>query len=307
MRTLLLNNKIILFLFLLTINSKTCFSQNIFYDLFAKEGTEWSIGETSSVSPPWTVDEVYYLRLQGEEIIEDNLYHKLVKINGLNGNEIGVFEYLRIDQDSVLYLRDLNGEEEKIFDYSLCIGDTLILDSVFFVYRGNILYFNDWVFPDMIIEDTSYINLSDTIAKSWIFCGYEEWTSLIGSKRNMLDVYQLYVDFVGYTTSLLCVFFNGEKIYQNPYFDFCDDTFIGNLNTNPELFLYPNPTGKYLRIKTNSNTFKSNYKIINQLGEVVGCGRIEENIQTINIENIDAGYYFLKTQNKVYKFVKLKK
>ena len=71
------------------------------------------------------------------------------------------------------------------------------------------------------------------------------------------------------------------------------------------LSLYPNPTLSVLNIKTNENLANQTYAIIDALGKIVLKGKLNEGNNTINVEQLSKGIYYLKVANdKASKFIK---
>jgi surface protein len=69
--------------------------------------------------------------------------------------------------------------------------------------------------------------------------------------------------------------------------------------------LYPNPTSNVLNIKTNANIANQPYAITDALGKIVLKGKLNEGNNTINVEQLSKGIYYLKVANdKASKFIK---
>jgi len=69
--------------------------------------------------------------------------------------------------------------------------------------------------------------------------------------------------------------------------------------------LYPNPVASVLNVNINSNLINQSYSIIDGLGRVVLNGKLNEIENTINVEQLSKGIYYLKlSDNKSSKFIK---
>jgi hypothetical protein len=69
--------------------------------------------------------------------------------------------------------------------------------------------------------------------------------------------------------------------------------------------LYPNPALNVLNVNINSNLVNQPYAIIDGLGRVVLNGKLNEVQNTINVEQLSKGIYYLKlSDNKSSKFIK---
>lgn len=287
--------KILGLLLLSVLSINTIVAQDYFYDLFALEGTEWSIGETSSVSPPNTVDDYYYIKLQGEELINDTLYHKIMNISGFDGNEIDVLYFLRIDSDSSLYLRDSYGNEEMIFDYSLLPGESFHVN--FWIYRGQILY--DVSDPiDIQIENKFVEDFIGTNRVVWELSFSGKWIQGLGSDSNLLDVFQIPLGYTGYTTNLLCAYHNENQIFSNPDFGFCDET--NNISfTSEQICISPNPTNNKINILF-PETQKAKIQMFDITGSlIISINTVQKNV-IINLDELNSGIYFLKINSKYH-------
>jgi hypothetical protein len=69
--------------------------------------------------------------------------------------------------------------------------------------------------------------------------------------------------------------------------------------------LFPNPALNVLNVNINSNLINQAYTIIDSLGRVVLNGKLNDVENTINVEQLSKGIYYLKiSENKSYKFIK---
>ncbi|MEO0144396.1 MAG: T9SS type A sorting domain-containing protein [candidate division WOR-3 bacterium] len=75
-----------------------------------------------------------------------------------------------------------------------------------------------------------------------------------------------------------------------------------------ELILYPNPAKNYIKVKNLKGSFDYNVEIITLSGKRVFKGSFKSNSSgeiTIDISNLNKGFYILKISNKLLKFVKV--
>ena len=72
--------------------------------------------------------------------------------------------------------------------------------------------------------------------------------------------------------------------------------------TAPVFALYPNPTDGQLKIKNYKLIENAEYSIYNVVGQIIMQGALQSN--TINVESLTSGMYFLKVGNKTVRFVK---
>jgi hypothetical protein len=72
-----------------------------------------------------------------------------------------------------------------------------------------------------------------------------------------------------------------------------------------QISLFPNPALNVLNVNINSNLINQAYTIIDSLGRVVLNGKLNDVENTINVEQLSNGIYYLKiSDNKSYKFIK---
>ena len=77
-----------------------------------------------------------------------------------------------------------------------------------------------------------------------------------------------------------------------------------NFSLSP-ISLYPNPVASVLNLNINSNLVNQPYAIIDGLGRVVLNGKLNEVENTINVEQLSKGIYYLKlSDNNSIKFIK---
>lgn len=77
-----------------------------------------------------------------------------------------------------------------------------------------------------------------------------------------------------------------------------------NLELSP-IRLYPNPALNVLNVNINSNLINQSYTIIDSIGRVVLNGELNDVENTINVEQLSNGIYYLKlSDNKTCKFIK---
>lgn len=83
----------------------------------------------------------------------------------------------------------------------------------------------------------------------------------------------------------------------------CSSTSIANLSSNKSLKYYPNPCQNSFVIEQNS-TDKTPFQIINPQGQQVTIGTTTGYSTNIDVSDLAAGMYFLKTKDQVFSFVK---
>ena len=68
--------------------------------------------------------------------------------------------------------------------------------------------------------------------------------------------------------------------------------------------MYPNPVGNSLNMVFDANDVPEKIEIIDVTGRVVMSVKVVNNTMTVNVENLNAGVYFVRADNIVKKFIK---
>lgn len=71
-----------------------------------------------------------------------------------------------------------------------------------------------------------------------------------------------------------------------------------------EVQLYPNPVGNSLNLVFAANNLPEKVEIIDVTGRVVMSVKVVDGTTSVNVENLNAGVYFVRTDNIVKKFIK---
>ncbi len=71
------------------------------------------------------------------------------------------------------------------------------------------------------------------------------------------------------------------------------------VNTNEvsqlnNISVFPNPSSNMLSVKLNPNITESNFNIIDELGKIVMSGKLNNNLSSINIQNLVTGFYWVE-------------
>lgn len=76
--------------------------------------------------------------------------------------------------------------------------------------------------------------------------------------------------------------------------------------TSSSVSIYPNPATEALTITVNNSLIRNNFRVVDMLGKTVLSDKIQSTVQTINIESLSQGMYYLMIDGleNPYKFVK---
>lgn len=196
--------------------------------LFADEGTEWSVG--NFYPHPQVPMRMFFLKMSGDSLIEGEIFHKIwFSETPFSESETAHIACLvRVSEDSLMILRDNNDLEYIIFDFALDLEETRSLDYYHYTYsNGNEGSFTGTFEASICSFYTENILGHDR--RVWGICDPEwtegigtEWIEGIGSKTGILWSNFNHEGFVGFYPVLLCAHLDGEQIYQNEDFDFCE-------------------------------------------------------------------------------------
>jgi hypothetical protein len=63
-----------------------------------------------------------------------------------------------------------------------------------------------------------------------------------------------------------------------------------------DLSIYPNPVFEFLHVSVSNDVIGESYQIVNQLGQVVLTGKIDNKNLILDLANIEKGIYILEVQ-----------
>jgi hypothetical protein len=223
----------------------------------------------------------YYI--SGDSIINNIQYKKLYETN----EEIPVTWNLRglIREDSAkrVWLRwPMNANEELLYDFSLSIGDSLILRNDTSIYYS--------------VDSISIVNINgDTRNKYWIsqddLSWQESWIEGIGSSKGITKSGMAKA--VGGWSWLLCMSDTGQLVFINPNYNTCYLNSTAIKESNKLLFqIFPNPTKDKIVIENKENITIKSISILNVTGQIIK--HFDHRETHLDISNISSGVVFLR-------------
>ncbi|MDD3859334.1 MAG: T9SS type A sorting domain-containing protein [Bacteroidales bacterium] len=207
----------IIILFSFTISCIASAQDNIQY--FAEEGTIWNIG-MFGINPTCPT-ETYSYQMRGDTTIGAYNYHKIWLLSNsiLQIAEDELVLLVRVSSTKIMYLRKLDGEEEIVFDFNLDYYDTFSFYSFwanhFIAVEG---YVDNCEFQDFFGIQRKVWELGCENYSSPVNC----WIEGIGPSEGILRANESLNEMCGSFMSLLCAWLDGEQIYQNPDFSYCE-------------------------------------------------------------------------------------
>ncbi|MDD4217424.1 MAG: T9SS type A sorting domain-containing protein [Bacteroidales bacterium] len=290
--------KKIMFSCLLFINVNICLSQDNI-SLFAEDQTLWSI-EVFSDNPN-EPDEIYFLKIDGQILINDTAYFQIKKSENFSTfpEDWTLSCHVRVDEDSILYLRTIDNIEKRIFNYKLDYGES----EECWLYD----YFaEEFISVDLTVQDVEFITNSSNTYKKWTVVNNlgEEWPNTtwiqnIGCLEGVLMANRDLVPITGRKDVVLCAWFNEMQIYSNENYENCGLVLDININTKKAVVsLYPNPTYDKICINSSdSSLISETFEIFNSQGKKVLAGCIKSSNMIIYLDKLCSGIYILKIRN----------
>jgi len=269
--------------------------------LLAEENTVWSIGKFYA---PYQLVQKDFLWLYGNTQIDDDNYH-IIRISSeyppdMENSEIAF--YVKIFEDSVLYIRSLNDVENPIFDYKLKPGEEEDL------YGFD--YLTEEFFPvSLYVEDTGMVSTLSGLRKYWDVSWNTgtRWIKGLGNQEGLIYANYAVQGFVGEENYMICAFDQYGQLYSNPLFSDCYLTEVNDIEDALSVELYPNPCyGSFL--------IKSEYEIeLVEIFDATGLFLAETKCSPpeflVNVKSFAPGTYIVKItlhgQNKHFKLVVL--
>ncbi|MBD3636764.1 MAG: T9SS type A sorting domain-containing protein [Crocinitomicaceae bacterium] len=140
-----------------------------------------------------------------------------------------------------------------------------------------------------VSNDTLYSDQANASSYQWLDCN--DNYSTISSETNQFFYpslsgnYAVEIDMSGCIDTSNCYSFTPGNIGLN------------KITPNTEIKIFPNPSNGEISIEVTTDMFGSEYTIINQLGEKVLFGIINENKTILNLNNLNLGIYFISIFN----------
>lgn len=203
----------------------------------------------------WNVKEGYYnssvtfiYHYDGDSLFNDILYKKMYYWFDSTFSERYFAGLLREEEPKVWYVPPYVDQEGLLYDFSLNVGDTVDVISMFC-----------WEYPEygLVCQAMDSIQLeTGEYRKRWIFEGWSEeiWVEGVGSLYGPVHsrVYNCIFD---YYVELLCLYHDDILLYSNPWFEFCyiNTLSIPEVETAIPVHISPNPVKAGGRIKINAD------------------------------------------------------
>lgn len=234
---------------------------------------------------------------QNDTIINSKEYLQLFvtgdTLNNSNWNPLNTF--LREDSLSRIYLYE-NEVETILYDFNLMSGDTFqltsnSLDCELIVYSVDSIQLLNG-------ETRKRIRLiaSNDPDPNQPWYGYKDWVQGIGSTTSLTRYYEsCYTD---YPYDLLCYYENDILVYTKPNNQGCYLTPTDDIIESEQIVLFPNPTSRTIEVKMDEMLL--DIKIFNFSGQLV----MKSSGNTINVEPLEPGMYFMQIETKKGKSVK---
>jgi hypothetical protein len=205
MRTILVS-------FIFMISVPFCNSQ-----ILVKENRIWSNLEYGTEQPDQQFYHSYYIRFQGDTIIDNTTYKKVYRADDSLHMKWWSYGFTREDSTGKVYALQVRGtnyndSETLIYDFSLIKGDSISNNDGGYIY----------------VDSVTYIELVSKSYRAIFLSSGDEWISGIGSFKGVFHGINNIFECCVYKT-LLCMSENDTLIYHN--------------NNSPSCYLYHYPAG----------------------------------------------------------------
>ena len=200
------------------------------YHPIVEDGKQWN----ELFSYPWSPPEPQHkytdiYKIEGDTLVDGMSYKVMYTTRNENLTGWSVCGVIRETEDKqVLYRRDGSAYDEILYDFSMEVGDTIIMS-------GNGFYPN-WMF---VIETNEILVNGEPrqqIVLEYPWGEQEVWIEGIGSLYGIIDSGSRFLD--GGSTDLLCYYEDGDLIWQNttPGYNEC---YIVNTGQQNDLVVTP--------------------------------------------------------------------
>ena len=185
------------------------------YHPIVEDGKQWNV----LFSYPWNPPEPQHkytdiYKIEGDTLVDGVSYKVMYTTRNENLTGWSVCGVIRETEDrQVLYRRDGSSYDEILYDFSMEVGDTIIMNGSGF--------YPDWMF----VVETNEILINGEprkqIVLEYSWGDQEVWIEGIGSLYGIIDSGSLFL--TGGSTNLLCYYEDGDLIWQNttPGYDEC--------------------------------------------------------------------------------------
>lgn len=247
-----------------------------------EENNQWNIVVYPTFSPNTSS---YSIKI-GEEIsIEDIVYNKIYRsTDSLNTNWQFINTYLRQDTTSTVYIKEYEGDEVPLYDFSLELNDTFFVSDFCYLIVNEI---------DSISLNNGEMRKRLKMERQGADIGFDFWIEGIGSKYGVISHFDACA--TDYADDLLCFYSNSELLYPS-FPASCFITPVREIEqTNIKVF--PNPLEDILVIEDDELSLKA-FAIYDASGKKIMCNSLTSNSNTINLEELKSGFYILRLIDK---------
>ena len=243
-----------------------------------QEGNEWHTLDAQVCGPQSKGGyNTLVHQIAGDTLIEGVRYTKVME--SLNDVGTPTLAALLREEDGKIWDRYLNGSEMLLYDFTANVGDSLICG-----------YGDYFVVDSISIEQIGGVDRK----KFWFGLEYdfigepyamETWIEGIGSDLGLLFCGSYF--FCGGYYRALCFHQNGELVWQNPEYNACLITDVGEILDN-ELTAYPNPAYNLVRI---NGVEVAEVQVYNALGQMV---KTVKDSNEISVAGLPEGIYVMR-------------
>ena len=245
----------------------------------------------------WNVKEGYYsssvthiYHYDGDSLHNDVLYKKMYAWHDSTFTSKGYVGMLREVESKVWYVPPYVDEEGLLYDFSLNVGDTIDVISMFC-----------WEYYEygLVCQTIDSIQLeTGEYRKRWIFEGWsgDMWVEGVGSLFGPVHsrVYDCVAD---YYVELLCLYHDDILVYSNPSYSFCyiNTLSIPEVESGSPVQISPNPVRSGNSIKITASFDINKVEICNSHGILIKrLAALEIRDNLIETRGLTSGLHIIK-------------
>ncbi len=256
-----------------------------------KDGNQWNIATLPTFEPNTST---YSYLIEGDTIFDDLTYKKVYSTtDSLGNNWVLSNNYLRENQHQKVYLKQNDGEEILLYDFSLNLGDTFQINQI--PCQLKVVEIDTIKLNNEELRKRMRLELLDF--PEW---GSTYWIEGIGSLQGVFNYY--YFCTTDYSDKLLCHYLDGTLLYpENP--PSCFITSATSINKLDQLKLYPNPTSNIIYIEAN-DLIVNQFQIYTTTGVKLKEGQLhfQNERGSIDLSEFKQGAYILLLLNSLEVF-----
>lgn len=264
--------------------------------------SKWNVAKTypaaNQQNPNFVATTTTVYGFQGDTLINSEQWFKLYSTNdSLFQSNLIYRGLIKAENDKVFYLDTLN-QLDTLYDFSLNVGDSVLFD-LYGMYPEWLQVIN---VDSIQIDGVYYRRLKFEEPTLQAFDELNEiWIESIGSIHGPLfpNFPEKFSQEIPDSMLVTCTFSNNQQVWQHQSYPNCYVNIVLSVN-QLELFdfkIYPNPFTDIIHIG-NNGLQQFGLIVLNSLGQTVKRIQVNNNNQTIDLSDLNAGIYLLRIESE---------